>query len=133
MAEHSVDRGERFGEGHEPGYRWTCSMCRGMGIVDVDETTIEDCPRCELARTYRVVFEIVKRNVTPLVFGERTASPAVTADRFIYEVYELRPDPEFPAAKARKVAAESDVESVYAAKFCLEEEAYGPLGTWGVA
>lgn len=109
----------------QPNYRWVCGMCDGMDLVESIEGDGElvGCYKCSLALEYGVVYEMVKRNVTPCASG-RLASPAVQATRFVYEVWEHRPD----KGVARLAACESDSGSAYAEKWKLEDEAYGTVG-----
>lgn len=122
----SIDRfGESGGEGFLPGeYRWTCTMCSGMGIVDHYEESLIDCPKCAAANIHSVAYEVMRRDVSALEAG---ASPAVQANRYQYEVYEFSPisGKGFPSARARKVAVEDDLGAAMVAKWDLEEASYG--------
>ena len=112
----------------QPGYRWTCSMCRGLGLVeDLEEYgKLADCPKCETAHRFGIAFELVRRNVTLTVpASERLASPAVGVPSFIYEVWEFS----IEEGTARRVAVEDNVGAAYMAKWDLEEEAYGSIRT----
>lgn len=106
-----------------PGYIWTCGMCEGLSLIESEEG-LRDCPKCALASKYGVAFELVRRNVTPAAgAGERLASPAVQAPKFVYEVWEFRPE----EGTARRVAVEGDIGHAYAAKWDAEEDVYGPV------
>jgi hypothetical protein len=49
---------------------------------------VADCPKCETVRRFGVAFELVRRNMTPVIpTSEQLASPAVGAPRFVYEVW----------------------------------------------
>jgi hypothetical protein len=64
-------------------------MCGGLGLVE-EEGKLTDCPKCETAHRFGVAFELVRRNMTPVVpASERLASPAVGAPSFVYEVWEF--------------------------------------------
>lgn len=107
-----------------PGYVWTCGMCGGLRMVP-DEGGLIDCPRHALARDYGVVYEMVRRNVTPCAgSGERLASPAVQATKYLYEVWAFWPD----EGTARLAAVEHDSGAAFWSKWDLEEEAYGAVG-----
>ena len=107
----------------ESGYLWTCSMCGGLGLVE-EEGKLADCPKCETAHRFGVAFELVRRNMTPVVpASERLASPAVGAPSFVYEVWEFF----IEEGTARRVVVEDKVGAAYIAKWDLEEAAYGPI------
>jgi len=123
--ERSVPQGVKI-HTPQPGYRWTCSMCRDLGLVEGLEEygKLADCPKCETAHRFGIAFELVRRRVTPAVpASERLASPAVGVPSFIYEVWEFH----IEEGTARRVAVENDVGAAYMAKWDLEEEAYGSI------
>jgi hypothetical protein len=101
-------------------HRWTCGWCDGLGVVGFpeDEGSLIDCPVCALARERGVVYEVLRRNTTPVVGPcERVASSAVMAPTFVYEVWEFRP----ATKRARRVAVELDAGLAYERKWALEE------------
>src|SRR5215207_5046186 len=72
----SVPEGSRPGTS-EPSYHWSCGMCHGLGLVE-EESKLADCPTCETAHRFGIAFELVRRNMTPVIpASERLASPAV--------------------------------------------------------
>ena len=76
MIEQSIRAGREV-DTTESGYLWTCSMCGGLGLVE-EEGKPTDCPKCETAHRFGVAFELVRRNMTPVIpASERLASPAV--------------------------------------------------------
>ncbi len=126
MIEQSVPEGASVGTS-EPRYRWSCGMCHGLRLIeDLEEHgKVVECPKCETVHHHGVAFELVRRNTTPVISTlERLASPAVGASSFVYEVWEFL----IKEGTARRVAVEDDVGTAYAAKWDLEEEAYGPIG-----
>jgi hypothetical protein len=107
----------------ESGYLWTCGMCSGLWLVE-EEGKLTDCPKCETAHQFGVAFELVRRNMTPIIPApERLASPAVEAPSFVYEVWEFF----IAEGTARRVAVEDDVGTAYIAKWDFEEATYGPI------
>ncbi|MCA1740765.1 MAG: hypothetical protein LC740_18680 [Actinobacteria bacterium] len=107
----------------ESGYLWTCSMCGGLGLVE-EEGKLVDCPKCETARRFGIAFELVRRNMTPVIPAtEQFASPAVGAPSFVYEVWKFF----IEEGTARRVVVEDDVGAAYTSKWDLEEAAYGPI------
>lgn len=121
-----VPRGNEEGErDYLPGeYRWTCTMCGGMGIVDHYEESLIDCPKCAAANIHGVAYEVMRRDVASLEAG---ASPAVQANRYAFEIYEFSPLPgkSFPEARVRKVAVEDELGAAMVTKWDLEEASYG--------
>jgi hypothetical protein len=126
---HGRDNGEGDeGNGFVSGYRWTCSMCRGLGLIDdFDDDgvpVIEDCPKHSMAAQHDVVFEIVKRNISPATSAaERLASPAV-GSCYRYEVWRFL----VAEGLARCETAEPTLGLALTAQRYLEDEAYGVLG-----
>jgi hypothetical protein len=107
----------------ESGYLWTCSMCNGLRLVE-EVGKLTDCPKCETAHRFGVAFELVRRNITPVVpASERLTSPAVETTRFVYEVWEFF----IEEGAARRVMVEDNVGPAYIAKWDLEEATYGPV------
>lgn len=118
----SVSEGALVGT-PEAGYLWTCGMCCGSGLVE-EEDKLVNCPKCETVHRFGVAFELVRRNMTPVVpASERLASPAAGTPSFVYEVWEFF----IGEGTARRVAAEDDVGTAYIAKWDFEEVAYGPI------
>jgi len=98
-------------------------MCGGLGLVE-EEGKPTDCPKCETAHRFGVAFELVRRNMTPVIpASERLASPAVGTPSFVYEVWEFF----IAEGTARRVVVEDKVGAAYIAKWDLEEAAYGPI------
>jgi hypothetical protein len=98
-------------------------MCGGLGLVE-EEGKLVDCPKCEAVYRFGVAFELVRRNMTPVIpASERLASPPVEAPSFVYEVWEFF----IEEGMARRVAVEDDVGTAYIAKWDFEEAAYGPI------
>jgi hypothetical protein len=83
---------------------------------------VVDCPKCETAHRFGIVFELVRRKVTPAVHAsERLASPIVGVPKLVYEVWEFL----IEAGTAQCVAVKDEVGTAYMEKWDLEEEAYG--------
>jgi len=98
-------------------------MCGGLGLVE-EEDKLTDCPKCETAHRFGVAFELVRRNMTPVIpASEQLASPAVGTPSFVYEVWEFF----IEEGTARRVVVEDKVGAAYIAKWDLEEAAYGPI------
>jgi hypothetical protein len=124
-SEGSVPEGAPVGT-FESGYRWSCGMCHGLRLTeDLEEyDKVADCPKCETVRRFGVAFELVRRNMTPVIpTSEQLASPAVGAPRFVYEVWASL----IEEGTARRVAVEDDVGTAYMAKWDFEEAAYEPI------
>ena len=122
MIEQSIRAGREV-DTPESGYLWTCNMCGGLGLVE-EEDKLTDCPKCETAHRFGVAFELVRRNMTPVIpASEQLASPAVGTPSFVYEVWEFF----IEEGTARRVVVEDKVGAAYIAKWDLEEAAYGPI------
>ena len=122
MIEQSIRAGREV-DTTESGYLWTCSMCGGLGLVE-EEGKLTDCPKCETAHRFGVAFELVRRNMTPVIpASEQLASPAVGTPSFVYEVWKFF----IEEGTARRVVVEDKVGAAYIAKWDLEEVAYGPM------
>lgn len=102
-----------------PGYRWTCSWCRGIGLVDHpdDEMEVVDCPVCSEVRRSGYALEVVQRNVSSAIGSrERVASPAIRSQAR-FELWQFVPAKE----KARCLFVSDSSVEVYAEKWGLRD------------